>query len=494
MADDSADISAIVKPGLREDSLPPVKWNNHATRGYFAAALFVAAALLHLLPVWRVRYIPTVDGPSHLLNAVVQQELAREAPEFARVFEVDWRPHPNWLAQALLRALLAIVRPLYAEKILFSIIILSFLGAAWMLAGLLDEGNRIYAFLALPLTFHLLLQMGFYSYSLGVPLLMISIALWWRNRTAAVAAMLVVCYFAHAVPAAMAMLLIATGSLVSRRHRRNLLALLPAASLFLWFFLQPLPGGHWTWKGAFLLQPLIVNPLIAWGTVFGCVFAVLVLLSFVLRPAREGTVFIVMTALAVAVFLAAPVSLEEGFVLKARLLIFPFLVALPWLTPRLAKPPLAIAIAIAAAVNVFAIRNAWKECDRQIAGAIAPVAAAETHRTFLPLVFDHSAAASSLPVMSHAVEYAAVDRRLVDLSDYEAALGFFPVRYKAGVQRPSTIDIETQPGSIDLNRYAGGIDYVYTWKMPAGAPVEKALAERYTLVRRDGDAALYRRR
>ena len=44
--------------------------------------LFAAVAALHLVPIWRVHLVPTVDGPSHVYNAAVLRELAAGSPEF----------------------------------------------------------------------------------------------------------------------------------------------------------------------------------------------------------------------------------------------------------------------------------------------------------------------------------------------------------------------------------------------------------------------------
>ncbi|HEX3068544.1 MAG TPA: hypothetical protein VHX14_08200 [Thermoanaerobaculia bacterium] len=43
---------------------------------WWLGVLFVVIALLHLLPVWRVEYLPAVDGASHVYNANVLRELA----------------------------------------------------------------------------------------------------------------------------------------------------------------------------------------------------------------------------------------------------------------------------------------------------------------------------------------------------------------------------------------------------------------------------------
>jgi hypothetical protein len=63
----------------------------------------------------------------------------------------------------LLLSFIGVVPPLVAEKLLVSLIVLLFLAGCWRLGG-------AYALLAMPLTFHLLMQMGFYNYSLGVVL------------------------------------------------------------------------------------------------------------------------------------------------------------------------------------------------------------------------------------------------------------------------------------------------------------------------------------
>src|SRR5262249_19075533 len=173
-------------------------------------ALFAAAALLHLVPIWRVHYIPTVDGPSHVYNAVVLRELARGTPEFARAFAVNPRPNPNWLGHALMVPFAA--KPLVAEKLLLSLIVLLFLWGCWRLGG-------VYAFLAMPLTFHLLLQMGFYNYSLGVALLLHAIASWWRRERGWITALwMLFCALAHPLPAAAAIAFVTIAWLMTDRR------------------------------------------------------------------------------------------------------------------------------------------------------------------------------------------------------------------------------------------------------------------------------------
>ena len=83
-----------------------------------AGWLFLLLALLQLVPIWSVHYLPTTDGPSHLYNSWVMRELlSGHRGLIADYFAIDWRPHPNWIGTAFMAALMTILPPLIAEKI-----------------------------------------------------------------------------------------------------------------------------------------------------------------------------------------------------------------------------------------------------------------------------------------------------------------------------------------------------------------------------------------
>jgi hypothetical protein len=466
------------------------------------AVLYAAVAVVHLLPVWTVPIIPTVDGPSHVYNAVVLQELARGSPEFAAVFAADLRPHPNWLGHALLFVALYVAPPVVAEKLVFTVIIIVFLAGVWAFAGLVDARSRVYAFLAMPLTFHLLLQMGFYNYSLGCGLALLAVAAAWRGRGTTTALLLVVCYLAHALPAAVAVLSVLIFA-AARRRWRDLVSVTPVALLFGWFLLQPkLPGGDWTWNGAILIEPLLRVALLhtfdprqlTFGTILGLVYGALVVVTLLVEriDRQRRDVFLLLTLAAVGLYLAAPVGVQEGFVLKARLLLFPYLFILPWFTPRVPRLPLALAFALVASANAIFIRNCWKQNADVMTRAVSVVGAATPGKTAVPLIFDRSSPHASLPLLSHAFAHAAAARRLVDLGNYEAALGFFPVAFRKGIRRPSIFQLETAPESFDVEAYKP--DYIYTWRMPERSALEPKLLEHYELRAIRGEARLYARR
>ncbi|HEY3055954.1 MAG TPA: hypothetical protein VGK31_08505 [Thermoanaerobaculia bacterium] len=446
-----------------------------------AAALFIIVALLHLVPVWSVSHVPTMDGPSHTYNSwILHQLISGRSPFLAQYFSIDWRPYPNWLGHAFMSAAMTVVSPAIAEKLLFSAILLVFFTGAWMLGG------PAFSFLAFPLAYHLLLQNGFYNYSLGVGLYGIAVAVWWRNRNRILlnATLLLLCYFAHVVPAVMAVVSIALLWLLTDRKPRQLLALVPVAFLFAWFALHPvLRIERWSWEGALLWWPLWRLPLLMtfdsrqlWlGTGLAILYVILIVATLVQR--READLFLLLTVLCIVIYLAMPIGAGEGLVMKARFLIFPYLVALRFLRlPEKLGVAIVVMMVIVSLANVVFIRRAWRRVDREVTRFVQPLQQIPPRHTLLPLLFERT-----FP-LSHAVDYAAIDRELVDFDNYEAALGDFPVKFRPEVRRPAIFAIEASPASI-----VADADFIYTWKEPPGwrAPA------RYRLLAQEGDARLY---
>jgi hypothetical protein len=215
--------------------------------------LFGFLAVLYLLPIWAVRHLPTVDGPSHLYNSWVMAHLDNRTlyPQFAATFEIDERPLPNWFSSAVLLVLFRVVAPVTAEKVLVSGYVIVLLATFWYLAGAVSRERRWLAFLGFPFVYSLFLVMGFYNFCWSLAFYMLAVGLWWRRRGApdlrtacAINAVLLLCYFSHVVSADLALVSIAVLWLCTlrrdnwRRHMLHVPILLPQVVLPLWFMLQ----------------------------------------------------------------------------------------------------------------------------------------------------------------------------------------------------------------------------------------------------------------
>src|SRR5689334_4394972 len=130
--------------------------------------LYAAISVVAIVPIWSVRYLPTIDGPSHLYNSWILYSLLRGAKgPIADWFQISWRPYPNWIGHAVMSLLMFVVSPIIAEKLFVTGIVLLFLYAMWRYSGAAGDASRPFVFVAVPFAYSLMLQNGFYNFYTG---------------------------------------------------------------------------------------------------------------------------------------------------------------------------------------------------------------------------------------------------------------------------------------------------------------------------------------
>ena len=86
--------------------------------------------LVHLLPIWIVKYFPTQDGPSHIYNAQLFKEYHDHQNFRIRdVYQLNWTPFPNWTTHLLMAMLMYIFPPWFAKR---SYWVYVYLGCHWL--------------------------------------------------------------------------------------------------------------------------------------------------------------------------------------------------------------------------------------------------------------------------------------------------------------------------------------------------------------------------
>jgi len=160
----------------------PGEGHRLAARGAFplAAGLFAAVLVLHLLPIWLVRHVPTQDGPLHVENVLA---LVRRAgsPLLQRYYLANWGAQPNWLTQFLLVPLLHAFAPPTAEKVVLTgytlLLPISF-------RTVLPRGpHGWWASLAVfPFVHSFPFFMGFWNFCWGMGLAFLTVGFWQRTR------------------------------------------------------------------------------------------------------------------------------------------------------------------------------------------------------------------------------------------------------------------------------------------------------------------------
>lgn len=215
-----------------------------------AIVCFYFAVALALSPVWWFPHFPSTDGPSHLYNSYVFLHYAA-VPEFQRAFTVQVPSEGNLAGHGLaMLFLLAGATWSLAEKLLINICVLGLAGAFHYAVFTYKEISPVALFLVLPFLFNWPLQMGFWSFSLGVPLVLVSMGLslryqsqWTPRRLVCLFAAAGVAYLCHPVTWAIAALLAGVYAIAAewprllRPHerRRTLLQLALPVAMFVPF-------------------------------------------------------------------------------------------------------------------------------------------------------------------------------------------------------------------------------------------------------------------
>ena len=461
-------------------------------------AIFLAIAILQLVPVWAVRYLPTVDGPSHVYNAFVLRELVTgHSPTLAKTFRIDWRPQPNWIGTAAMALLMTVVSPVVAEKLFVSAIVLLFALAMWLYAGAVDRARSMNALLALPFTYNWLLQAGFYNFSMGVALAFLAIAVWWRRRAIVpVALLLVVCYFAHPMALVFACGAIGLIWLATTRKWRELLVFVPVAPLVVWYVRQPVTTSSNGERDSIReLATMLFGARIAWTfdraqMVFGAAVVALIV-ALMIKTALSGApappparVFLWLTLILLIAYAATPANAAGGSFLRERLTLFLYLTPIAWISETKTRLHRILCIAIVA--NVAYLTICYWRVEPVIERFVRVADAAERDSTIVAIINRHLPSGANVSVLMHAIDYAAAERRLADVNNYEADSGLFPI----GFRNPSPmVDLQT----IDAAMWSLAVDYVYAYHLDGDTAIARALRRWYRPIRIEGDAWLSRR-
>ena len=520
--------------------------------------LFAILLILHVAPIWAFRFFPTQDGPGHQALAFILRQYDRPDAGFLRqYYALNREALPNEFIFFLMNHVLGFLPVPITEKVLLTLYVILFpLSVRYALRGIANPGINRAGFLAIlsfPFIYNYTLHMGFFNFSFSLPAFFFTVGYWLRHgermtllRTAALALLILWVYFCHPVTLVMTAAALLTlagwrvflerGAGFGRWLLPPLLALLPAVALMasflgrrigskidflpLWVKLKHLAGlyslaslSHWT------------PPLAAALALLFYVLVVLALRQRGRRPpeVRDGLLLVVLVFL--ASYLLAPSEISGGGFVTHRLNLFPFLALLLWLGAcefsNRRRRWTQIAATVLSLLFLLVYTHAYALLNRGLSEIAAAGDHMEPDHTFLYLSFSHKGeqpnhrdrelAFRTEPFL-HAGGYVAAEKRLVDLSLYEANEDYFPLYYRPNLNpyrhlSVGLLGIEQTPPQAEILAYpqrtGGRVDYVLLWGLrpdrqgePEVRKVLDQLAAGYDVVWKgaDGRVELYRAR
>jgi hypothetical protein len=482
--------------------------------------LFLFLLFLNVLPIWLFPYFPSQDGPSHLENANILNKLIfSNIPVFQEYYSINKVLLPNWLGHISLAIFLHIFPPLVSEKLLLAFYIITFPISLCYVLYAINPANAWIALLSFPLIYNYTFHMGFYNFSLSLPLFLLFIGYYIRHslvfkmKTIVILMLLsLILYFSHIVSLGMAFITILYIDIYSllfceyqdSKHstvrqgmmtlKRNLVQLLfiflPTIILGLAFAgkqgldinyrtnaIERVLGlfGHLS----FTLTEAI--PIILYDVLVSSL-CVVVIIDMMRNRGSHKYKYFVLFATYVFLYLLVPdtVTTESGALLH-RLYLFVHLAFLLWVASQQIIEKVKYCIIFSALfISIAQIginTSSYAELNDYLSEYLSCRDVIRENTILLPLCFspqgedDHENTLSrNVKPFIHAASYLSVNRNVVVLANYEANSSIFPILYNPVLNPYTHIgDIEHLPSRIDLLNYNNStgkmIDYVLVWNM-----------------------------
>jgi hypothetical protein len=459
---------------------------------------------------------------------------------FQEYYDINLRLLPNWFSHLFLAFLIFLVPPLIAEKILLSIYVILFVLAFFYFLKAVDKRKNFLGLLIFLFVYNYSLHMGFYNFTFSLSLFLFTLGYWWkhkdnfqRRQTITLTLLLFFMFFCHIISAIVAISSLlffllcelsglgkeifkirALGQFFRRKIILPLCSMIPASFLIIKYSLSQDAQikDFWPWEKLWRYFSSLEFLVYYSDRQFNITMVITVLLGFLIlytmfkgRLSLKGkkVCFPFLSLFLLALYLKAPNTLAtaEGIILGSginpRLSIYPFLVLLPWLNhnfPRILKTALGTIIIFLILLNLGYTTYYYKILNDDLRECTSGIGLVERNKTFLSQSFNNYGRARSIGVFLHALDYYCIEKKGINLSNYEADLGYFPLKFKKGLSRPSLKYLESYPERIEIAPYAKDIDYLLTWALEEESDIYRRIGKYYALIKAEGRLKIFKRR
>lgn len=490
--------------------------------------LAVTLAALSLVPIWATEYFPSQNGPWHLLTIHMMREYQNPAFDYARYYVPAWHAIPHLLHTLVVYAVSFVVPVLTAHKVVISLYAVGLPASVFWFLSRVAPSKMAYGFASFLLVFNLPLLRGYHDYTLGIPLVVAALAVWYPYRHALTAGrrlgltlLVVLIYLSHLFNLLVFGLLVLVLSAPDRgRGMRRVMTLAPSfvPSLilladFAWFHVT-----HSSWMVASELEFFAPHRAIPnfferfFHTVSSVAWPIatvpwVLICSFVAKAAYDGvrrtTTSAHETATRLDPWLAASLALVTAYFVfpykilgwhyvNVRLVPYVLIVACAaapvWSSRRLRLG--FVALTAISAVAVFALTAAgFRDTDRDLKEYVSGMAKAERNRLWLPMSFEMSKVGTVYHT-SRAHEYYVLSLGGANGKGIARFDTVTPLRYRWPIEEGRFPNWDRTEPASSMRRIAETYDYVLVW----GRNLEfegRLSAASFVEIHRHGRVAIY---
>ena len=155
----------------------------YPTKIFKSRIFFYLVLLLNLVYVCFTRFYPSMDGPSHLYNANIIFQLVKGNAALSEFFTINHMPVPNWTSHLIL-AVLRLIFPAWLAEKAFLILYVSGMALSFRyLIKISNPGNISLSILIFPFIYSFLFHLGFYNFVFSFILLFTTFGYWLRHHS-----------------------------------------------------------------------------------------------------------------------------------------------------------------------------------------------------------------------------------------------------------------------------------------------------------------------
>jgi hypothetical protein len=145
--------------------------------------VFYTLLIINILFLFNSKFHPSMDGPAHLHNSFLLNKYYQGSDFFEQYYSINKVPIPNWTSHILLSILLFFLAPENAERFLILLYIVFYALSFRYFVKQVKPENAIGSVLVFPFFYTFLFYLGFLNFSFSIAFMFLGLAFYLKNKT-----------------------------------------------------------------------------------------------------------------------------------------------------------------------------------------------------------------------------------------------------------------------------------------------------------------------